>query len=628
LCGICGIYNFDIQQKVDSKLLKRMCDVVKHRGPDEEGMYINNNIGLGHRRLSIIDLAQGHQPISNEDDTIWVVFNGEIYNYPQLRNDLIKKGHIFTTNSDTEVIVHLYEEEGDKFVCSLRGMFGIALWDAKQKKIILTRDRLGKKPLHYLIEKDRIIFGSEIKSILQDQRVKRSLNEEALDDFFTFLCIPAPKTIFKGIFKLLPGHILICTQNQFIIREYWDFNFETTQKLKEEDYQGKLIQLLTDAVKCRLMSEVPLGAFLSGGIDSSCVVAIMSQLSEKPVITSSIGFDEEAFDELKFAQVVASHFKTDHHEHIVRPNAIEILSKLVYHFDEPFADSSAIPTYYVSKMAKEEVTVALSGDGGDEFFAGYNSYQFDTAQDRVRRMIPTFIKRYLLHPLVSHYPKFLRAKKYLTSISSSFEEALFLSKAIYDSEMKQKFYTPEFRTQLGDYDPFSVLDLYLKRSKEWDILSRAQYIDAKTYLPNDILVKVDRMSMAVSLEVRAPFLDHKLIEFVSTIPSNLRLKGRISKYILKKSMEELIPKEILRRKKKGFSVPLDLWLKKDLKTLVEKTIFSDKASIREYFNSKYIQWMWNEYQDGRRSFFTQFWCLLMFELWHKIFMEENQIPLE
>ncbi|MEW6096778.1 MAG: asparagine synthase (glutamine-hydrolyzing) [bacterium] len=626
MCGICGIYNFDPQQKVDSKLLKRMCDVVKHRGPDDEGIYINNNIGLGHRRLSIIDLAQGHQPMYNEDKNICVVFNGEIYNYMPLRNELIDKGHIFTTNSDTEVIVHLYEEKGEEFAGCLRGMFALGLWDEKREKLILARDRLGKKPVHYFRDKEKFIFASEIKSILEDKEIKREINYDAIDDFFAFLCVPAPKTIFKGIYKLPPAHLLICTPDQFSIREYWDFNFGNTQKLKEEYYKENLIQLLTDAVKCRLMSEVPLGAFLSGGIDSSCVVAIMSQLSEKPVITSSIGFDERAFDELKFAQVVSSQFKTNHHEHVVRPNALEILSKLVYHFDEPFADSSAIPTYYVSKMAKEEVTVALSGDGGDEFFAGYNSYRYHISQDRIRRMLPTFIKRYILKPMLNRYPKSWRARKYLTSISSSFEESLIRSKFACDYSMKQELYTHEFKSQLANYDPSIVLEPYLKRSKEWDILSRAQYIDAKTYLPDDILVKVDRMSMAVSLEVRAPFLDHELIEFVSTIPPNLRLKGGISKYILKKAMEGLIPSEILRRGKKGFSVPLNIWLKKDLKSMVEEVLLVPKAFKRGYFNPEYVQRMWHDYQqNGTKESATQLWCLLMFELWHRTFIDEDQI---
>ncbi|MEW6620696.1 MAG: asparagine synthase (glutamine-hydrolyzing), partial [bacterium] len=590
-----------------------------------EGMYINNNIGLGHRRLSIIDLAQGHQPLSNEDKTIWVVFNGEIYNYPELRDELINKGHLFTTNSDTEVIVHLYEEKGDEFVCYLRGMFSIGLWDAKAKKLILCRDRVGKKPLHYFIDKDRIIFGSEIKSILQDQTIKKVLNYEAVDDFLSFLCVPAPKTIFKGISKLLPAHILICTSTGISIREYWDFKFETTPGLNEDEYKENLTHLLKESVQCRLMSEVPLGAFLSGGIDSSCVVGMMSQLSEKPVITSSIGFDEAVFDELKFARLVASHLKTNHHEYIVRPDALEVLSKLVYHFDEPFADSSAIPTYYVSKMAKEDVTVALSGDGGDEFFAGYNSYQYNISQDRIRRLIPEFIKRYILRPFLNHYPKFLRAKRYLTSISSSFESTLMMSKSFYDAQMKQQLYTDEFKSQLSGYDPFVVLEPYLNRSKGWDTLSRAQYIDAKTYLSDDILVKVDRMSMAVSLEVRAPLLDHKLIEFVATIPPELRLKKGVSKYILKKSMEELVPLEILERGKKGFSVPLNLWLKKDLKNMVEETLLVPKALQRGYFKPEYIQWMWREYQKGTKNLATQFWCLLMFELWHRAYIEGEQI---
>ncbi|MDI6781739.1 MAG: asparagine synthase (glutamine-hydrolyzing) [bacterium] len=505
-------------------------------------------------------------------------------------------------------------------------MFAVGLWDEKEKKLILARDRLGKKPLHYLIENGRLLFGSEIKSILQDKEVKREINYEAINDFLTFLCIPAPKTIFKGIFKLPPGHILVCTPDKFFVREYWDFNFSNSQGLiqKEEYYINKLIPLLRDSVKCRLMSEVPLGAFLSGGIDSSCVVALMSQLCQEPVITSSIGFEEDAFNELNFAQIIATLFKTSHYEDIVRPDSMEILPKLIHHFDEPFADSSAIPTYYVSQAAKKRVTVALSGDGGDEFFAGYTSYYDDIFEDRVRNIIPTFIKR-SLRPLLNHYPDFLPAKSYLSNVCSSFEEAFMLSRSTGMPEIQQKIYSQEFISKITGYDSFSVLEPYLKRSKGWDTLSRAQYIDAKTYLPDDILVKVDRMSMAVSLEVRAPFLDHKLIEFVGSIPSNLRLHNGILKYILKRSMEGILPQEILKRKKKGFSVPISMWFKKELKTMMEEILFSPRASQRGYFNPYYVRMMWEDHQKGIKDFSSQFWCLLMLELWERAFIEREEL---
>lgn len=612
---------------MDQHLLKQMCDVIAHRGPDDEGFYVHDQIGLGHRRLSIIDLAKGKQPLCNEDKSVWVVFNGEIYNYLDLRDMLLKKGHVFTTDSDTEAIIHLYEEEGEGFVSFLRGMFAIGLWDEKEKKLILARDRLGKKPFHYLIEKGRLLFGSEIKSILQDKEVKREINYEAIEDFLTFLCVPAPKTIFKGISKLPPGHILVCTPDKFFVREYWDFSFSNPQGLiqKEEYYINNLIPLLKDSVKCRLMSEVPLGAFLSGGIDSSCVVAMMSEFCQEPIITSSIGFEEDAFNELNFAQIIATLFKTNHHEDIVRPSSVEMLPKLIYHFDEPFADSSAIPTYYVSQAAKKNVTVALSGDGGDEFFAGYTSYLDDTSEDRIRKIIPTFMKRYIFRPFLNHYPNFLPAKGYLSSICSSFEQAFMLSRSTNIFETKQDLYTQEFRSKIAGYDSFSVLEPYLNRSKGWDALSRAQYVDAKTYMPDDILVKVDRMSMAVSLEVRSPFLDHRLIEFASTIPSDLRLHKGILKYILKKSMEKILPPEILKRKKKGFSVPIGMWFRKELKPLMEEILFSSRASERGYFNPCYVQKMWKEHQDGARDFSSLFWCLLMLELWERAFIEGEEL---
>lgn len=632
MCGICGVYNFNSGNNVDSTLIQRMCEVIKHRGPDEEGTYINRNIGLGHRRLSIIDLAKGHQPLCNENKTIWIVFNGEIYNFQQLRNWLIEKGHIFQTNSDTETIIHLYEEKGDDFVTDLRGMFAIAIWDEKKKKIILARDRLGKKPLYYLADKDKLVFASEIKSIIEDKTFTRQIDYEALDDYFSFMCVPASKSIFKNIKKLLPGHILVATPEKLSIKEYWDLTFLPDEGKNEKYYSEHLLELLSSAVECRLMSEVPLGAFLSGGIDSSVVVALMATLLDHPVTTSSIGFKEEAFNELEFARLIVQRYNTNHYEQVVTPDTVEVINKLVWHFDEPFADSSAIPTYYVSKTAKEHVTVALSGDGGDEIFAGYTRrYFYDRLENQIRNLLPEFIRKGILPPIANYYPKLdwlpqvlkiLRVKTILTNITLSPEQAFFNSMSIFNKGQKDKLYSGDLKTKLSVYDSFSLFEYYFNKTKGWDPLSRVQYVDIKTYLPNDILVKVDRMSMAVSLEVRAPFLDHKLIEFVATIPSNLKLKGMLSKYILKKTISHLLPNEILTRKKMGFGVPIGIWFKNELKNMTQEILFNSKFSQRGYFNIEFVREMWNQHQRGISNFSSHLWALLMFELWHQRFIDE------
>ncbi len=465
------------------------------------------------------------------------------------------------------------------------------------------------------------MFASEIKSILQDRGVNREIDIEALDDYFTFLCVPGEKSIFKGIRKLLPGHILFCTPDGVSIKEYWDFNFEEDKGRDIDYYKDRLLELLYDAVKCRLISDVPLGAFLSGGIDSSAIVSLMAGLIEQPVITSSIGFAEERFNELGYAKVVADYYNTKHYEHIVKPNALEVLSKLIWHFDEPFADSSAIPTYYVSKTAREHVTVALSGDGGDEVFAGYNLYRDDITQNKVRNLIPYFIRRYCLSHILNYYPDSFKAKRFLTSFTSSFDEAFFERRMTFNTQMKKNLYINDLKSSLKGYNSFRVIEPYLKKSQNWQPLSRAQYVDTKTYLADDILVKVDRMSMACSLEVRAPLLDHKLVEFVATVPADLKLRKQISKYIFKETIKELLPDELLSRKKKGFSIPIGSWIRKELKENFNETLFNSTVRQRGYFNTEYIQYMWNQHQKMKMDFTNQLWSLFIFEQWHKLFID-------
>lgn len=635
MCGLCGIFNFDTEDSIESSLIKKMTEVLSHRGPDDQGTYTNKNIGLGHRRLSIIDLATGHQPMSNEDGSIWIVYNGEVYNYSELRDRLKKSGHVFKTNSDTETIVHAYEEWGEVCVTRLRGMFAFAIWDEKNQKLLLARDRLGIKPLHYMIDNNRIIFGSEIKSILQDPAVNKEVDFDALEDYFTYLYVRAPKTMFKGINKLLPAHVLICTPEEIRLKEYWDLSFSNVTDGSEEYLADRLIDLLGESVRLRLMSEVPLGAFLSGGIDSSSVVAVMSRLLDSPVITSSIGFEDEQFNEIHYARKVAKRFTTEHNEFFVKPDALKLLPKLVWHFDEPFADSSAIPTYYVSETARKHVTVALSGDGGDENFAGYRNYFIDKLENYFRIM-PDWFRRTVfanlarIYPKADYLPQFLRAKTFLKNISMPSAHAYHNTKSIFKADVKNLIYSEELKNWRNNYDPLSGFEAYYNKADTDDHLTRILYVDIKTYLVDDILTKVDRMSMANSLEVRVPMLDHVFMEFVASIPSDLKLKGKTGKYIFKKALKDILPEEIISRKKWGFGVPIGSWFRNDIKEFAEGTLFSLKSRQRGYFNMDYMQKMWKEHQSGIKNYTHHLWILLMFEMWHNTFIDSKRSngPLE
>lgn len=625
MCGICGIYNFD-GKPVNAVLLDGMNNTMTHRGPDGSGTFIRSNIGLGHRRLSIIDLESGSQPMSNEDGSIQVVFNGEIYNFGELRTSLEQKGHRFLTHSDTESIIHGYEEWGDAFVDRLRGMFAIALWDARHHKLMLVRDRLGKKPLYYCLEHNRLLFASELKAILADRSVPREINPAALDAYLSFGYVPSPLSIYKSIRKLPPAHLAVCTREGFSTREYWRLAMDREiQYSNEEDIMGQLRSILDDAVKIRMISDVPLGAFLSGGIDSSLVVASMAALMHTdPIKTTAIGFADGRYNELEFSRIMANHCRTDHTEYIVNPDALSVIDKIVWHLDEPFADSSAIPTFYVSQLARQKVTVALSGDGGDEVFAGYiKRYSMNRFEDGFRAKLPKSLRTLAgrlapIYPRTRLLPRPFRLKSFLQNISQSLEEAYARDMSFYFlPEMKRLLYCPEFQASLGDSDPFSFLRRHFAINHNPDVTTRVQYVDIKTYLPEDILVKVDRMSMAHSLEVRAPLLDHKLIEFAGTLSSSLKLRGNESKYILKKSVESRLPKDILLRKKQGFSVPLANWLRNDLKNYSEQTLLSRNAVTQEYFNPSYVRQLWELHQNGVQDNAHQLWSLIMFELWHQ-----------
>ena len=624
MCGIAGIYHIKTFEPVREDLLKAMTDALVHRGPDDEGFYCSGPIGLGHRRLSIIDLADGHQPMTNEDRTVWVVFNGEIYNFTDLHGFLESKGHRFQTRSDTEVIVHLYEEMGESCFGELRGMFSIAIWDDRKKKLILARDRVGKKPLYYYHDGSKLLFASEIKAILQVPGISRDIDIEALSDYFSFLYVPAPKSIFKHIRKILPGHFLVASADGVREKKYWDLSFAKTEELSEEKWCEKLSEALHEAVKIRLMSEVPLGAFLSGGVDSSSVVAMMQKTIGSPVITSSIGFEEKEFNELPYARSVSSYFGTDHHEQMVRPDAVAVLQKLVWHYDEPFADSSAVPTYYVSKVARQYVTVALSGDGGDENFAGYRRYYFDQRENYIRNWLPASIRQPVFGALASLYPKadwaprIFRGKATFQNLARCPIEAYFRSVAACQSELKGELLHGDIQRQLADYDSVNVLREYYNKADTDDLLSKVQYVDIKTYLTDDILAKVDRASMAVSLEVRAPILDHKFMELAARIPSTLKLRGLNGKYIFKKMLEQRLPQAIVRRPKMGFAVPLARWFRGELKDMAYDVIVGSKAD--DLLQPNTVARIWAEHQGGFRDRSTELWTLLMFRLWQRQFL--------
>ncbi len=572
MCGISGVVHTDPGRPVDRESFRRMTATLTHNGPDADGYLFGDGVALGHRRLSIIDVGGGDQPIYNEDHTRAVVFNGEIYNFRELRAELTARGHRFRTASDTEVIVHAWEQYGDDCVSRLRGMFALALWDGPARRLLLARDRLGKKPLYYAHDGERLVFASELKALIADPSMKRTVDPEAVDDYLAFGAVPAPRTIYQGIAQLPPAHYLLWEDGRIRLAEYWDVRFDVGPERSERDYLEEFAALLAEAVRLRMISDVPLGAFLSGGVDSSAVVMAMAGESTRPVLTTSVAFRESGFNEAPYAQQVAQAFHTDHREIVVAPRAAEILPTLVWHLDEPFADSSALPTYYLSRAARERVTVALSGDGGDETFGGYAwRYGLNMLEHRVRRRLPAWLRHGLLGPLASAWPKAdrlprpLRWKFFLRNLSLSPERAYFHDMSLFTPADKARLLSPEFRTTLGEHDPFAAFARHFERVAGLDHLSRITYVDLKTYLPNDILVKVDRMAMAHSLEVRSPLLDHKVVEFAASVPAGFKFRGTTSKYLVKRYLERSLPASLVHRPKQGFSIPLARWLRSDLR---------------------------------------------------------------
>jgi len=638
MCGIVGIVDSNTRSPNEAAL-RDMCGAIVHRGPDDEGYFLSDRSGsesrlqgdssaaLGMRRLAIIDLATGEQPIHNEDKTIWVVQNGEIYNYPELRRELEARGHHFYTQSDTEVIVHAYEEYGCDVPKYLRGMFAFALWDVNEQRLLLARDRVGKKPLLYSVAGSKLIFASEFQAILRHPDVSREIDFDALNHYLSFMCVPAPMTAFGNIRKLEPGHLLIWKNGTIETRRYWSLDFSRKIDLSEEEAGERTIELLRDAVRVRLMSDVPLGAFLSGGIDSSAIVALMTQLSTQRVKTFSIGFEEQDFSEIVHARQIAERLGTEHHEFVVKPDALEVLPSLVRHYGEPYADSSALPTYYLSKMTRKHVTVALSGDGGDECFAGYERYAAMRIAERYNGL-PGVLKQQVLEPAIAALPQssatrssYGRVRRLLGVLGQGRAERYLNLTCGFTESMKAELYSNEFLSRTRASSPFAYMKPWFSGNGELDIVDRLMMADTSNYLPNDLLVKVDIASMAVSLEARAPFLDQHVMEFAASLPASYKLRGLTTKYLLKRALRGLLPEETLTRRKMGFGVPINHWFRGKLKRFLSETILSSRALGRGYFNPVVVRELVEQHTGSRRDYAPQLWTLLMLELWHQEFID-------
>ena len=632
MCGICGIAQPIRNEPIPRSLLSAMCGTIIHRGPDDEGIFLEPCVGLGTRRLSIIDLQTGHQPLSNEDGSVWVAYNGEIYNFPALREELIGLGHAFTTKTDTETIVHSYEQWGEGFVQRFRGMFAFALWDKKQEKLTLVRDRIGIKPLYYtLLEDGTLVFGSELKAIIVHPGVKREIEPKALDFFLTLEYIPAPLSIFKGIHKLPAGHLLVYQNGRIQLKKYWDVTPEIEEssnapKRSLPAIMDELYSLLKESVKLRLISDVPLGAFLSGGIDSSAIVGLMRENGASPLKTFSIGFKDQSYNELDYARSIVRRFETEHEEFIIEPKAVELTEKLVRHIDEPFGDFSIFPTFLVSQMARGRVTVALSGDGGDEVFGGYEHYQ---AQKISRFPLATPVSR-TLSLLTKRLPPSDRKKggwnklrRYVQGFDNRPELRHFRWMMFLSQRDKKNLYAPSFVKELNgihdlsEREPFPGL---FQTAGRFDSLNSELYLDLKTYLADDILVKVDRMSMATSLEARVPLLDHKLVEYVFQLPGKIKLHGLTTKWIFKKTLERLLPRENIYRSKEGFSIPIKHWLREELREMLLDYLSEKRIREEEIFSYPRVQQMIKAHLAGKENFSHQLWALLVFEIWKECYL--------
>ena len=622
MCGITGLFDTRGQRAVSSAVLQRMNDSQRHRGPDEGSLHIEPGLGFGHRRLSIIDIATGQQPLFNEDRSVVIVFNGEIYNYQALIPELQALGHTFRTKSDTEVIVHAWEAWGEDCVQRLRGMFAFTLWDRNRQTLFMARDRLGVKPMFYAVLDDgMLLFGSELKSLLGHAGLRRTLDPLAVEEYFALGYVAEPRTIFRQALKLPPGHTLTVRRGEPVPapREYWDVRFTGDNGLSLADACAELDERLRESVRLRLISEVPLGAFLSGGVDSSAVVATMAGLSDDPVNTCSIAFDDPQFNEAEFAKTVADRYRTNHFVETVKSDDFDLIDTLAALYDEPYADSSAIPTYRVCQLARKHVTVALSGDGGDESFGGYRRYRMHLMEERMRAALPAAVRRPVfgllgrLYPKADWAPRVLRAKTTFQGMARTSVEAYFHSMCIFRGEMRERLFSPAMHRELGGYGAQEVFTRHAARAGTDDALSLIQYLDLKTYLVGDINTKVDRASMAHSLEVREPLMDHTLVEWLATLPPSLKIQGREGKYFFKKALEPKLPAEVLYRPKMGFAVPLARWFRGPLKQRVREAVLGERLAGTGWFNRPYLEHLVDGHQSGQWDYSAPLWTLLMFD---------------
>ena len=622
MCGIVGIFETRGRGEISRPKLARMNNRQRHRGPDDEGYLIQPGIGLGHRRLSIIDLTTGHQPLYNEDGSVGIVFNGEIYNYQELIPELTRLGHVFRTRSDTEVIVHAWEAWGESCVERFRGMFAFALWDRNQETLFLARDRLGVKPMFYAwLPGGTLIFGSELKALVEHGGWSTELDPRAIEDYFALGYIPEPRTIYSHVAKLPPAHTLLVKRGagHASPREYWDVRFTLDSRLTEREAQEELIVRLRESVRLRMIADVPLGAFLSGGVDSSAVVSVMAGLSKDPVNTCSIRFSDAAYDESEWAQQVASRYGTHHSVEDVESDDFDLIDELARLYDEPYADSSAIPTYRVCQLARRHVTVALSGDGGDESFGGYRRYRLHLMEERMRASMPMGMRRPLFGLLGRAYPKLdwaprvLRAKTTFEALARNSVEAYFHSVSILRAPMRAQLFSNALKSRLGGYEALDVFRRHAAKAQTDHPLSQIQYLDLKTYLVGDINTKVDRASMAHSLEVREPLMDHPLVEWLASLPPSLKVRGQEGKYLLKKAMEPYLPSEVLYRPKMGFAVPLARWFRGPLRQRVRDALLGEQLAATGYFERRYLEHLVEGHESGQRDYSAPMWALLMFE---------------
>ena len=630
MCGICGIVSKDKQ--VSQSVIQKMASVMDYRGPDDEGYSFFGNAGLGHRRLSVIDITGGHQPMSNEDGTLFLVCNGEIYNFKQLRDLLENKGHRIKTRSDNEVILHLYEEYKTECLKYLRGMFAFGIWDNRKKTLFLARDRLGKKPLVYSLYNEDLYFASEIKALLEVNEISREIDHTAIDLYLTYQAIPSPYTVFKKIKKLPPGHFLIWNNGSIDIRRYWHIDFTKKLKLSDENqYMEAMWEKLKESTKIRMVSDVPLGAFLSGGIDSSTIVGLMSEFSDHPVKTFSVGFEESDFSELQYARVVARRFNTSHNEFIVKPDIISILPKLVWHYNEPFGDSSMVPTYYVARETKKYVTVALNGDGGDENLAGYTRYWQTQVLEKIyniykknpflrKEILKFFVRQYNRHPSST----FNRIWKWLDDVEKSgFDYAYARRLIAFSNDLKNKFYSEEMKEKVQNSDCLALVRDIWSSAGDICLLEKMLATDFNLYLPDVLMVKMDIACMANSLEARSPFLDNEFVELVASFPADLKVRRMTSKYILKRKLKGFLPEEIISRKKMGFGIPVGRWFRKELKQFVNEILLDNASLSRGYFDPQAVMKMVEDHTSGRIDHTSRIWLLIILEMWHKIFVDRK-----